>query len=350
MRRFAPALLIALGLGCSSDEAPTVDAGTPDAGFDAGLPADAGAAADAGFAPDAEVASDAGSPDANAPDAAPVDAGFQPDAQVPVDAGAPSSTPVRVVAANLTSGNFQNYDPGHGLRILEALAPDVVLIQELNYRNDNDPDFRDLTDQVCGASCEWVRGETGSIPNGVISRWPVLASGTWDDSEVGNRGFTWARIDIPGDVDLWAVSLHLLTRNAGTRNREATELVGYIQAQVPPGDYLLVGGDLNTDSRGEGALQTLSAVVRTDGVPADRNGNGGTNASRSKPYDWVLADMDLEQHEVAVELAGQRFAEGLVFDTRVFQPLSAVPPAELGDSDARQMQHMAVVRDFLVPE
>ncbi len=49
--------------------------------------------------------------------------------------------PVRVVAANLTSGNYQSYSPdngnhsnpeGAGARILAGLRPDVVLVQEFN--------------------------------------------------------------------------------------------------------------------------------------------------------------------------------------------------------------------------
>lgn len=40
---------------------------------------------------------------------------------------------------------------------------------------------------------------------------------------------------------------------------------------------------------------------------------------------------------------------GLVVDTRIYTPLGDLAPAELADSDAANMQHMAVVRDFLVP-
>ena len=265
------------------------------------------------------------------------------------DAGPPIGALLRVVAANLTSGNFQNYDPGHGLRIMEALVADVILIQEFNYQNNTEPDLRTLVDQVCGVGCEWTRGETGSIPNGVISRWPILEAGTWVDNEVGNRGFDYARIDLPGAVDLWAVSVHFLTRNAGVRSTEAQQLVDYIQAQVPVDDYLVIGGDLNTNSRTEGALQTLGAVVDVASVPADADGNGNTNRSRNQPYDWVMPDPDLAAFAEPVQLAEQTFAQGLVFDTRIFDPISAVPPALAEDSDGPQMQHMAVVRDFRVP-
>jgi len=36
----------------------------------------------------------------------------------------------------------------------------------------------------------------------------IVEAGEWDDPRVGNRDFAWARIDIPGPVDLWAVSVH----------------------------------------------------------------------------------------------------------------------------------------------
>lgn len=319
------------------------DAGSPDAGSPDASSPDAGPSDSGALTPDATV-------DAGLSDGAVVDSGLRPDAG-PSDSGIPSGlTPIRVVAANLTSGNGQNYDPGDGLRILDGLNPDIVLMQEMNYGSNAPQTLRRMVDTAFGPEFDYYRAETGSLPNGVISRWPILEAGTWSDAEVGNRGFTWARIDVPGPLDLWAVSLHLLTSNGGTRTREANQLVEYIQAQVPEADLLVVGGDLNTNTRNEGAVGALAAVVSAQRTPTDGDGNSDTNSSRSKPYDWVLPDPDLELHHTAVRIADQVFPEGLVFDTRVFQPMSAVPPAQAGDSDAPQMQHMAVVRDFLVPE
>lgn len=37
------------------------------------------------------------------------------------------------MAANLTSGSGQTYDPGHGIRILEGVHGDVMLMQEMNF-------------------------------------------------------------------------------------------------------------------------------------------------------------------------------------------------------------------------
>ena len=93
----ALAVALALGTGCpgrdrpgdDDDDDPAIDAGPSDAGIN-----------DAGIEPDAGFAFDAG----------------------PIPAG----TRVRVVAGNLTTGNFEAWDLGHGARILQGLAPDVA--------------------------------------------------------------------------------------------------------------------------------------------------------------------------------------------------------------------------------
>jgi hypothetical protein len=43
------------------------------------------------------------------------------------------------------------------------------------------------------------------------------------------------------------------------------------------------------------------------------------------------------------------FADGAVVDTRVFDPISDLAPALATDSGAPSMQHMAVVRDVVLP-
>ncbi len=257
---------------------------------------------------------------------------------------------LRIVAANLTSGNGQNYDLGHGARILQGLAPDVVLIQEFNYLSNTPANFRSWVDTYFGTSFSYVREPVAvQIPNGVISRYPILSSGAWTDANVGNRKFMWARIDIPGDKDLWAISVHLLTTSSSNRNAEAAQILNYIAAQgIPASDYVTLGGDFNTDSRTESCLNTLSSYFTTSGpYPVDQSGNGGTNANRSKPYDWVLADTDLHAVRTSVVLGSNTFTNGLVFDSRVYTPLP--PPVLAGDSGATNMQHMAVVRDFIIP-
>ncbi len=263
--------------------------------------------------------------------------------------GGPTGTRVRIAAANLTSGNSQSYDPGAGIRILQGIHADVVLMQEVNFGIDGIDDLRQLTDDICGQECTMARG-AGQIPNAVVSRYPVLDAGTWVDPQVSNRDFAWARLDIPGPVDLWAVSVHLLTSNASERDAEATALVAALDALVPAGDFLAMGGDFNTHARDEPALATLAArfsVVAP--YPVDGLGNELTNGQRTKPYDWVLASPDLRALEAPVRIGEAHFDTGLVVDTRIYTPLADLVPALLTDSDAPNMQHMAVVRDFLVP-
>lgn len=251
---------------------------------------------------------------------------------------------LRVMAGNLTSGTNQSYDLGHGARIFDALDPDVVLVQEFNA-----VDLPAFVRNSFGAEFVWARGgPTEQIPNGVISRYPIVTSGTWADSRAhGTRGFTWALIDVPGATDLFAVSVHLSTASGSNRTAQAAALVARVRAEAPPGAWVVIGGDFNTGSRNEGALSTLSQVVVTAGpYPADRNGNTNTSASRSKPYDWVLVGPGLHARAVPTVVGSQRFDNGFVADTRVFQPVDELAPALRSDSGAKSMQHMGVVRDF----
>lgn len=264
---------------------------------------------------------------------------------------ASADTLLRLMAANITSGNLQSYDGGHGTRIFQGLDPDVVMIQEFNYGDNSTTAIRGWVTSTFGASFQYYREAGAQIPNGIISKYPIIASGEWDDTQVTNRDFAWARIDVPGSKDLWAISVHLLTSSASVRNTEAVALRNFIQANVPAGDYLVIGGDFNTGSRTEAALSTLSAVVVTSApYPADANNNGNTNAARAKPYDWCLVDTDLAAYKVPTVIGAKSFASGLVFDSRVYSPISDVAPVLSTDSGATNMQHMAVVRDFLIPD
>lgn len=273
---------------------------------------------------------------------------------LPVEDG-PRVTPpaetvrLRVVASNLTSGDRQSYDPGHGRRILQGLNPDVILMQEFSYGADTAAELQGFV-STFGPTFTYARETQADIPNGVVSRYPILESGVWDDPETETREFVWARVDVPGPKDLWAVSVHFLTTNAGRRNTQARALTAAIKRKVPASDYLVVGGDLNTEGRGESCVRTLGELVRvTAPFPADASGNTNTNRNRNKPFDWVLADGDLEPLAIPVLVGSASFTHGLVFDTRRFNPLADVPPAQRQDSSALNMQHMAVVRDFALP-
>ncbi len=259
-----------------------------------------------------------------------------------------AQTKIRIVAANTSSGNFQSYPvPGPGQRIFQGLDADIALIQEFNVDGATVDQF---VDQTFGTEFQYYVESGAQIPNGIVSRYPILSSGEWNDPEVSNRDFAWARIDIPGDKHLWAISVHLLTANASTRNAEAQALKTYIQNNVPAGDYIVIGGDFNTGSFSESCFSTLSTYVTNAKRAADQNGNQNTNANRNNPYDQILPDHTLNGLAVPVLIGNNSFTNGFIADTRVYNPISDLSPALANDSGASQMQHMAVVKDFLIPD
>lgn len=300
---------------------------------------------------DSGTTSDTGTP-TDPPDAdTPVDGGTTPSDAGPIEPPNASVHPdgfarLRLVAANVSTSGQKYGAPG--IHILRALEPDVAMIQEMNYASNQPPDLRSLVDQAFGTSFKFVRG-AGNIPNGVVSRYPFLDSGEWVDAKVGDRTFVWAKIDIPGTVDLLAVSVHLLTSSGTSRNAQASEIVTYVKSKAPSGTYVVVGGDFNTAARDESCINTFSELFATSGPYPAYAGNENTSANRSKPYDWVLPSTLLDTLKTPMKIGSNTFASGLVFDTRVYTPLSEVPPAVSGDSAASEMQHMAVARDFMLP-
>lgn len=256
----------------------------------------------------------------------------------------PDPTRVRVVAANITSGRDQSYDTGEGTRIFQGIKPDIALVQEMNFGENADQDLRDFVDEAFGPDY-YVFRETGAqIPNAIVSRYPILASGQWSDSQVSNRDYAWARLDIPGDRELFAVSVHFSASSGALRNAQAKQLASFLDKNLG-NDFLVIGGDFNTG--GGQPLANLARHVDTKAPqPVDQKGNKNTNRGRKTVLDWVLADPTLMGLEIPVEIGSQSFDTGLVFDSRVYSPLSDVAPVKQSDSNAMNMQHMAVIRDF----
>jgi endonuclease/exonuclease/phosphatase family metal-dependent hydrolase len=263
---------------------------------------------------------------------------------------------VRIVTANLTSGNEQSYSldnrnhsntEGAGARILKGLNPDIVLIQEFNTGTST----QQWVTQTFGPKYEFAKERGTGIPNGIVSRYPIVAEGEWDDPTQTNRDFAWAKIRLPNGRNLWAVSVHLKAGGArAIRQKQAEELVRRVRANIPDEDYLVLGGDLNTSDRAEPCIAKLDEIFQTAGPhPEDQMGDQDTNASRGKPYDWVLADAELHPCQSATQLGNDSFPAGVVVDTRVFHPLEVIAPAQESDSGATNMQHMAVVKDFSIP-
>jgi endonuclease/exonuclease/phosphatase family metal-dependent hydrolase len=262
---------------------------------------------------------------------------------------------IRVVAANLTSDNKQSYSPdngnhsnpeGAGARILKALKPDIVMIQEFN----TSVPVRQWINKTLGEDYVFMAEKGMQIPNGIISRFPIIESGSWDDPVLNNREFAWAHLRLPEKRDLWVVSVHLHSKGEPSRATQTAALAKFIAEKVPKDALLLIGGDFNARTTEESCFKELaSVVVIPDHPPADQHGEISTNANRNRPYDWVLASKSLDAAAVPVKLADAEFPNGLVFDSRVFEPLDKLAPVQKTDSGVKNMQHMAVIRDFKIP-
>ena len=255
----------------------------------------------------------------------------------------PQTATFTIASANLSDNTSQAYQEP-GIRILQALKPDILAIQEFNYR---DGTSQDLARRLFGPGCYFAREKGGvRLPNGIISRFPVLAFGQWDDPYVKNRRFAWATLDVPGPKPLHVVSVHLVQKNANRRGPQVALLLKLILATFPPSDYVVLCGDFNINSRASEVMSALAPDFVDDRQPADQNGNKNTNAARSRPYDFVLPNKTLARCHAPTVLAGVTFPDGLVFDTRLWNP----PPAPAKREDTtRDMQHLPVLKTFRIP-
>ena len=257
-----------------------------------------------------------------------------------------------VMAANLTDRNeadqFRYIATSE--RIFKGLRPDVVAIQEWLVTNAS---RRAYVDAVFGTNFNfYVEPYSGNdIPNGIISRWPITASGEWGDGQVSFRDFAWATIDLPGTQDLHVVSVHLQSgadpADEAKRMKEAANLTNQIRlASWPAADFIVVAGDFNTPNRSDDSLLTLSNVVSDSHQPAYQAGDKDTNMTRGAPYDYVLPSHLLNARHAALMIGGIAFPEGLVFDSRVWNPPPS--PVQTNDSAGTDMQHLAVMKRFVL--
>lgn len=277
------------------------------------------------------------------------------------EGGSGETVTFRAMAANISTGNKQSYDPGHGIRIFKAVQPDIVLIQEFRYGNNTDAAAKDMVESTFGPEYFFSRGRyNGSswLPNGVISRYPIIDSGYWQSNVVNNRDWDWALLDIPGKKELLVVSLHLHTAD---NNKEIAPLTSAIEKKIAADKangleyHVMVGGDFNSSTvlNGKNDLKRVVKSGLSDSArPKDQNGDTSTNGTRAKTLDVLLVDDDLHYKEIPVEIGKHSYANGHVFDSRVyskFGELGDVPPVQKDDSDSSNKvmcQHMAVIRDF----
>ena len=254
-----------------------------------------------------------------------------------------------IMAANLSGGDSTYGPPAE--RIFQGLKPDVVAIQEWTVAGGT---HRAFVDRVFGTGFAfYVESQPrDDVPNGIISRWPIKASGEWMDRIAGNRDFAWATIDLPGPRDLHVVSVHFKSGTDGYsklgRRRQADALMRHIRrAKWPATDYLVIAGDLNVIGRNETTLRLLGQLVSDRHQPADQRGDRHTNIPRNQEYDFVLPGPSLDALHAPVAVGGRIFPEGLVFDSRIWTP--APPPIRTNDSAGENLQHLAVMKAFRLP-
>ena len=260
---------------------------------------------------------------------------------------------VSIMAANLTSGPNQEYED-HGNRILQALGPDVVLIQEFNMTNGTTAAaYRSWVDQNFGTNYQYYAQSGVSIPNGVVSRWPISSAGVWDDTTLSDRDFVWAKIELPGTQDLYAVSCHIKASSTSSdinqRIAEATALTNYVAQAgwLTNGGYIAIAGDFNLYSTNETALKILTTKTVTDKhQPADQFGDKESNSARDNPYDRVLPSTNLDARHRTFALWGYTYTNGIVFDTRITWANGLPPPSLYTNSATLNMQHMGVMKIF----
>lgn len=268
-------------------------------------------------------------------------------------------TTLRLMAGNITSGTNQTYDLGHGTRIFQTLKPDIAMIQEFNLKSKTREEWVTST---FGEDFRFVFSEN-NIPNGIISKYPILDSGYWASNIENSRNWDWAVIDIPGSRDLLAISVHLHTSK---NPEEYPVLIEKIKAKQAEGNYhVVIAGDFNTPNRDD-VQKNFAGVFNVRGPwPVDQNGREGTDANRNdrdidnqRPLDWVLMSYELDALEIPITVGEHTYADGHILDSRVYAGLCSVhantdeladiPPVDAADSSYLQMQHMAVVRDVAI--
>jgi endonuclease/exonuclease/phosphatase family metal-dependent hydrolase len=185
----------------------------------------------------------------------------RPPATAEPDAAARADT-VRVVTYNIFAGNDlerrSNLDRIAAL--LDTLRADIVLLQEvdrLTARSGGVDQAAVLAEAtglhvVFGRSIDFGGGEYG---NAILSRWPVRAARVVpldsllpaalvaDVQEA--RTLLHVIVDMPGGT-LHVANTHLDHRATSTvRQPQALALLAYLADAVPPGEPLVLGGDLN---------------------------------------------------------------------------------------------------------
>ncbi len=272
---------------------------------------------------------------------------------------------LRVLASNLTSGNYQTYEE-EGINILKALKADIILVQEFNY----DGEISNFVKTTFGDEFTYFRGTptgNGDIPNGVISRYPIIDKGEWKDERVNDRLIDWVIIETPAKK-IFAVSVHLKAKE-NKYQIKAAELISkkiYNHRVAHPNEYFyIVGGDFNgaaslcRDNSCNGFKKYNNENIFYTALPdpySEYNRGTTTNATKTRQLDFILVDYSLKDFQISTDYCKteddcKSYPSGLVFRSDEYSQSDLdryFSPVQTNDSEVMQMQHMGVVKDFLI--
>jgi len=238
---------------------------------------------------------------------------------------------------------------------MQGVDADILLVQECQYGDNTPSDLEAFTNLVLGSGYYSIG--SGSIPNSIISRYPIIDEGSITDPAVSNRDIRWAVLDIPGDRDVIVYSVNFLD-DFSSRNAAFDLIKDHVSSQLaasePGSYYCIVGGTFYGEPVLTSQIVANSTFEYPANLPADKNGNTDTNADRSKCYDYLLFDESLNDLEIATTYGvGESFPNGMVFDSRLYDQAtldSWFSPVLTTDSGAPNMQHMIVVRTVSIPK
>jgi endonuclease/exonuclease/phosphatase family metal-dependent hydrolase len=157
---------------------------------------------------------------------------------------------VRLVSWNVHGcvGSDRRFDPGRTAGVLRALAPDVVLLQEVGDNRGVHPpvDQAQSLAAALGLGCALgitMPKEPYGYGNATLSRFPVLDSEIWDLSVRGREPRCCLRVVVGrDDFRLTTVNVHL-GLGLGERRRQLRILLGGALEDIY--GPLVMGGDFN---------------------------------------------------------------------------------------------------------
>lgn len=180
---------------------------------------------------------------------------------------------------------------------VRTLSADVVFLQEVlgshqrhGQRFDNWPDaphYEFLADTMWP---EFAYGRNAVYPDGhhgnaLLSKFPIVHYENHDASITGTeeRGLLHTILDVPGQLDLHAICVHLGLREG--HRQEQLRLLGRLLDDLPADDPVIVAGDFNDwrqqASKPLGRYGLSEAFVEAYGAPA-----------KSFPARWPLLRLD----------------------------------------------------------